>query len=463
MLAYDEFLEKKLQYVSPTGFSISPETTWKHLFPFQSDLVRWALRRGMCAIFAATGLGKTRMQLTWANEIANRTGGNVLILAPLAVASQTVHEGEQIGISATLCRESSDVTLGINVTNYDRLHKFNPKDFAAVVLDESSIIKHHDAKTFNLMVEAFGNTKYKLCATATPSPNDYTELGTHAEFLGICNREEMLAEYFVHDGGETQKWRLKKHAAKVFWKWVSGWGIMIRKPSDLGYEDTGYDLPQPKYFSHIIPASQKSLQDAGVLFAKEASGLLDRRRARSASLSDRVISCARIINESKEQWLVWCDLNAESEALTDSISDAIEIRGSDDSDVKEERIKAFISGQARVLVTKPSIVGFGLNFQHCHNMAFVGVTDSWESYFQAIRRCWRFGQTKTVNVHVFSSEVEGSVVANLKRKERDAECMADELSNHVRDAVMESVTGQKRQVNEYNQPMIQIPSWLISQ
>lgn len=463
MLAYDEFLEKKLQYVSPTGFSVSPETTWKHLFPFQSDLVRWALRRGRCAIFAATGLGKTRMQLTWANEIANRTGGNVLILAPLAVASQTVHEGEKIGISAALCRESSDVTPGINVTNYDRLHKFNPKDFAAVVLDESSIIKHHDAKTFNLMVEAFGNTKYKLCATATPSPNDYTELGTHAEFLGICNREEMLAEYFVHDGGETQKWRLKKHAAKVFWKWVSGWGIMIRKPSDLGYEDTGYDLPPPKYFSHIIPASQKSLQDAGVLFAKEASGLLDRRRARSASLSDRVISCARIINESKEQWLVWCDLNAESEALTDSISDAIEIRGSDDSDVKEERIKAFISGKARVLVTKPSIVGFGLNFQHCHNMAFVGVTDSWESYFQAIRRCWRFGQTKTVNVHVFSSEVEGSVVANLKRKERDAERMADELSNHVRDAVMESVTGQKRQVNEYNPPMIQIPSWLISQ
>lgn len=460
--SYAEFVRSKLATVMPTGLRGMQDLGGYDLMPHQSDLVAWALRRGRAAVFADTGLGKTRMQLTWADRVHKETGCDVLILAPLAVAAQTVAEGRVIGVDVSLCREASDVRSGINITNYDRLHKFDTSRFDAVVLDESSCIKHHDTKTLERLLAAFKDTRFRLCATATPAPNDWTELGTHAEFLGVCTRTEMLAEYFVHDGGETQVWRLKGHAREQFWKWVSGWGAMVRKPSDLGHDDAAYNLPPLTVSEHTVTSGP---QDTGLLFAVEAQTLSERRNARKASLDARVAECAAMVNaETSEPWVVWCDLNAEADALREAIPDAVEIRGPDDADLKESRLADFAAGRIRVLISKPSICGWGLNWQHCARVAFVGVTDSFEAYYQAVRRCWRFGQKREVQVHIFASELEGAVVANLRRKEADAQAMAESLSAETRDAVRSEVFGQRRQSNPYmpNKP-IAAPAWLITE
>jgi hypothetical protein len=417
------------------------------LFPHQSDLARWAVRRGRAAIFADTGLGKSRMQLAWADIVRRESGCRVLILAPLAVAPQTVAEGAEIGIDVVHAKDGADTDAGIIITNYDRLHRFDASAFGAVVLDESSIIKHHDAKTLKTLLEAFRETSFKLCATATPAPNDWTELGTHAEFLGVCSRSEMLAEFFVHDGGDTQTWRIKGHAKHAFWQWVASWGALIRSPADLGHDASAYRLPPVDLREHIIRSDYIL---PGSLFVTEAQSLMERREARRDSIADRVRECAAVVNADRESWVIWCDLNAEGDALRAAIPDAVEVRGADDLDVKEQRLRDFASGKIRVLVTKPSIAGFGLNWQHCARMSFVGVTDSFESYYQAVRRCWRFGQTRTVCVHIFASEREGAVVANLKRKEADALAMSEMLSGETRAAVQANVLGMVRQTNPYN-------------
>ena len=459
---YQDFVAGKLSRVPPTGLASVPPIL-SNLFPFQRDVVTWALKRGRCAIFADTGLGKTRMQLEWAHHVTDYTGRPTLILAPLAVGAQTAREGAAIGVPVTVCREAGDVADGINITNYDRLHKFDPTAFGAVVLDESSIIKHHTAKTLQTLLDAFGSTPFKLATTATPSPNDYTELGTHAEFLGICTRTEMLAEFFCHDGGETQVWRLKGHARSEFWRWVATWGAMIRKPSDLGYDDAGYDLPPLSVAHHVLAADPETVKASGFLFAQPAGDLTERRTARRASLAARVQECAARVNGDREPWIVWCDLNDESDALAKAIPDAVEIRGALDVDEKERRIVDFSEGRTRVLISKASMTGFGLNWQHCANMAFVGVTDSWEAYYQAVRRCYRFGQTRPVNVHIYASEVEGSVVDNLKRKEADAKAMAEELTKETREAMRAEILGTVRTTNAYGTRAIRVPSWLTSE
>lgn len=458
-MRYEDFLASKSWTVAPSGFeSADLEPS---LFPFQRDLVTWSLRQGRCALFADTGLGKSAMQLEWSRHVSRRAG-DVLILAPLAVAAQTVREGQRIGVDVTLCRDGSEVKPGINITNYDRLHRFDPARFAGVVLDESSIIKHHDAKTFGLLKEMFRATAYKLCATATPSPNDFSELGTHAEFLGICTQAEMLSEFFINDAGDTGTWRLKGHAKKVFWQWVASWGALIRKPSDLGYDDAGYALPALEVVHHKVSVDTATLRKMGVLFAEEAKDLTERRDARKSSIDDRLRLCAATINaEPSEQWIAWGGLNAETEGLTALVPDAVEVRGPDEAETKERNMLAFAAGDLRVLVSKTSICGFGLNFQRCARMAFIGVSDSWESYYQAVRRCYRFGQKRPVVVHVFASEAEGSVVDNLKRKERDAMQMADELSRETREIVRANIRKESRRRDSFepNQKM-KIPSWL---
>lgn len=457
-MSYQQYVNRKLSKVPPTGLAKTPSIDFG-MFPHQAALTQWALRRGRCAIFADTGLGKSRMQIAWADTVNRETGSDVLILAPLAVAAQTSAEGASIGVRVKHCHDGSEVEPGITITNYDRLHRFDPRRFGAVVLDESSIIKHHNAKTLQVLIEAFRTTPFKLCATATPAPNDWTELGTHAEFLGVCTRAEMLAEYFCHDGGETQVWRLKGHARAAFWRFVAGWGAMVRKPSDLGFDDSLYNLPPLVVNEHHVATSAVATE--GMLFALEANTMSERRDARRASLDQRVTACAERVNASTDPWVVWCDLNAEGEALRKAIPDAVEIRGSDDTDEKERRLVDFAAGKIRVLITKPSIAGWGLNWQHCHNMAFVGVTDSFEAYYQAVRRCWRFGQASPVNVHIFASELEGAIVSNLKRKERDAGLMAEALSAETRDAVQTEVLGSTRQSNTY-EPVrkISAPAWL---
>ena len=456
---YQDYVQRKLSRVPPTGIASGFDLP-ASLFPHQSALTGWAIKRGRAAIFADTGLGKSRMQLAWANAVQRHTGRPVLILAPLAVAPQTVAEGIDLGIEVKHCRDGSE-TAGqrIVITNYDRLHRFEPAEFGGVVLDESSCIKHHDTKTLKTLLSAFTQTPFKLCATATPAPNDWTELGTHAEFLGICTRQEMLAEFFTHDGGDTSVWRLKGHARHLFWQWVSTWGAMVRKPSDLGFDDAAYALPPLHLHEHTV---KTEMPINGMLFAAEAQTLSERREARRMSITDRVSDCAAIVNsDSQEPWVVWCDLNAEGDALTKAIDGAVQIAGADAVEVKEQRLADFAAGRIRVLVSKPSICGFGLNWQHSARMAFVGVTDSFESYYQAVRRCWRFGQKRDVHVHVFASSAEGAVVANIKRKERDANAMGESLSSETRDAVMAEVTGLTRATNTHNAGQrVTVPAFL---
>jgi len=428
-MIYTDYIARKLSTVPPTGleqFSVPAS-----LFPHQQALVSWALRRGRAAIFADTGLGKSRMQIAWADAVRRHTKRPVLILAPLAVAAQTVGEAAELGVEAVQCREQADAQgAGIAVTNYDRLHKFDPQAFGAVVLDESSCIKHHNTKTLATLLDSFRLTPFKLCATATPAPNDWTELGTHAEFLGICTRAEMLAEFFTHDGGDTQTWRLKGHARQVFWQWVCSWGALVRRPSDLGFNDSAYALPPLHVHEHTV---ETDMPTNGMLFACEAQTLSERRDARRMSIEDRVRDCAAIVNADRQPWVVWCDLNAEGDALTAAIDGAVQIAGADDVEVKEQRLADFAAGRVRVLVTKPSIAGFGLNWQHCARMAFVGLDDSFEKFYQAVRRCYRFGQKRSVQVHLFTAENEGQILANLRRKEAQHHEMSASMVEHMKD------------------------------
>ena len=460
-MSYEQFLSEKLRAHQACGIAHGPRKDVS-MFPHQLAVTGWALRKGRAAIFADTGLGKTRMQLAWADAIHRYTGDDVIILAPLAVAEQTKDEGAAIGIPVTHARDGADVTPGINITNYDRLHRFDPAGFGAVVLDESSIIKHHDAATLARLLEAFRDTPYRLCATATPAPNDWTELGTHAEFLGVCSRSEMLAEFFVHDGGETQVWRLKGHARAEFWRWVASWGAMIRSPADLGFDASAYQLP-PLQIEQVTVDSDATAA-IGELFPRDAQTLSERRQARRDSMRYRVAACAAdVAAEPDEPWILWTELNAEGDALRAAIPGSVEIRGSDTPEHKEQAMADFAHGRIRVLITKPKIAGFGLNWQHCARVGFIGVTDSFEAYYQAVRRCWRFGQRRPVRVRLYVSDIEGPVRDNLLRKERDAMTMFAAMGDETRAAVQTEIIGQARVTNDYNagQP-IRLPYWLRS-
>lgn len=330
-MTYTEFLNGKRILDQPSGFD--PGSLNDALFAFQRDIVSWALRRGRAALFEDCGMGKTLQQLEWAFRVSAHQNGPVLILAPLAVAEQTSREGQRFGIPVTLCESMEDVKPGVNISNYEKLHRFRPA-FSGIVLDESSILKSFDGKTRTQLIDFSLRIPFRLAATATPSPNDFTELGNHAEFLGVMNMPEMLATFFVHDGGETSKWRLKGHAEGEFWKWVASWAVMLRKPSDLGYADDGFILPPLNLYQHTISIDTPEW----TLFTVEARSLNDRREARRDSLPERVKRCADMVNASEDQWLVWCDLNAESEALRVAIPDAAEVRGSDDAAFKKSAL-----------------------------------------------------------------------------------------------------------------------------
>lgn len=438
MSSYLEFLERKAVVDHPSGLESEPKLSSK-LFGFQSDICKWALRRGRAAIFADCGLGKTIMQLEWARNIP----GDVLILAPLAVSSQTVREGAKFGITVNPCRTQADVKPGINITNYEMLDHFDASKFQGVVLDESSILKSYAGKTRTEIIEAFGNTPYRLAATATPSPNDFMELGNHSEFLGVMSRSEMLAMFFTHDGAETQKWRLKGHAQNEFWKWVCSWAVMIRKPSDIGHDDVAFNLPPLTFHEHMIRATRPT---DGFLFSMPAASLQERIAARRYTVQERSEKCAAIVNGSRDQWIVWCNLNSESQALAKLIPDGVEVAGSDSREFKEKAISDFQEGKIRVIISKGSIFGFGINLQNCRHMAFVGLTDSYEEFYQSVRRCWRFGQKKEVEAHIIMADTEGAVLENIKRKEKDAEQMAARMVENMKDLETAALHGATQRV-----------------
>lgn len=645
-MSYHAFLERKRMVDPMTGMVEAPPFP-SFLFPHQRDIVRWALRRGRAAIFAGTGLGKTLMELVWGAEVARFTGKPVIIFAPLAVSAQHMREAERFGIAARMVRSQADVGPGINVTNYQKIGAFDLSAFGGVVLDESSILKSTDGHYRTRLVEECAAIPFRLAATATPAPNDFMELGNHAEFLGVMSYTDMLATFFVHDGGETQKWRLKGHAENEFWKWMASWAVMLRKPSDLGYPNDGYDLPPLHQTQHTVAVDYAPSLDTGLLFPIEARSMKERLSARRDTVAERVAMTFQIVTGKKlcdklaecgsqntpsagasahpktpsiaqsempnpsptrrsggstcasgasetptaceptdrsglsnatnkgasathliqntgrrrllprngetgkrgempasgpssaslpptmtsacasktgyalsvaegretrggtaststtatiqdgsggfsvphaipgsvnsattsigspapsntftglvsEPWFIWCNLNSEQDALERAFDGlCISVRGNMPDHEKEAAILAWVAGEKPVMISKPSIMGFGLNFQHCRNTAFVGLSDSFEQVYQAIRRFWRFGQTKPVNVHFIAAETEGAVVANIRRKEADAERMAAAMVRHMADLSAQTIRGAVRERPDYApaQPVI-IPDFL---
>lgn len=449
---YDDFLKSKQIVSEAKGMDVPTESISGHLFDFQRDIVVWALKKGRSAIFAGTGLGKTLMQLEWSRHV-----GNVLILAPLAVSQQTVAEGEKFGINVTICKSQDDVKDGINITNYERIDRFCFDRFDGVVLDESSILKSMTGKVRTQLIEVCRTVPYRLACTATPAPNDLMELCNHSEFLNIMSATEMLATFFVHDGGDTSKWRLKKHAKKSFWEWVASWAVMLTNPEELGYDGSIYQLPELSVIQHTVETEK----DVGLLFQAEALTLQERQAARKNSIQQRAEECASLVKDG--QWLVWCNLNAEADALAKLIPDAVEVRGSDTPEKKEKAAIGFANGEIRVLISKPLIFGMGLNFQKCHQMAFVGLSDSFEQYYQSVRRCWRFGQENPVDVHVITSDTEGAVVANIENKERIFSEMLKGMIAATQEITKQNIKATAKQTDEYRPTMtMQIPQWLMA-
>lgn len=451
MVSYSEFIEQKNLILQSSGFDVDTSELSTALFDFQKDIVRWALKKGRSAIFADCGLGKTLMQLEWSMKIHEHTGGNVLILAPLSVTAQTQKEGLKFGYKVTLCESQDDVKKGINITNYEKLDKFQCNEFVGVVLDESSILKSFTGKVRNQIIDYFSKTSYKLACTATPAPNDFMELGNHSEFLGVMTRGEMLSMYFVHDGGQTSKWRLKRHAESVFWQWMASWSVFIDNPENLGYKVEGYNLPKLNVYEIIVDGEEPVV---------ESLTLTERRNARRESLELRCQVAADLVNSNDEQWLVWCDLNSESRRLWELCEDSWEIKGSDKPAYKTETMLDFSDDRIKCLVTKPSIAGFGMNWQQCHNMIFVGLSDSYEAYYQALRRCWRFGQKREVNAYIIISAREGCVKDNIERKQADMEKMQKAMIELTKEITKKELKQTCRLTSQYKAIVrMVLPKW----
>ena len=455
-MQYKDFLKNKEILFNSTGFVLPKQKLNPNLYPFQKEIILWALKKGKAALFEDCGLGKTIQQLEWANQINLKEKYPILILAPLAVSQQTKQEGLKFGIEVNICNSQNDIKKGINITNYEKLHKFNVSEFCGVVLDESSILKSINGAVKTQIIESFNKTPYKLACSATPSPNDYIELGNHSEFLGIMKYSEMLSMFFVNDSGDTGTWRLKKHAKEdKFWQWVCSWAIMISKPSDIGFEQKGYDLPKLNYHEHKIISKKTNIE----FFEKEAQTLDERREIRKQTIEERCKKTAEIVNNNNDQWIIWCDLNTESSVLTKLIKNAHEISGATPIELREQLMLDFAAGKIQRLITKPSIAGFGMNWQNCHNIAFTGLSDSWEKFYQAIRRSYRFGQKNNVNVHIIIADKEGSVLDNIYRKDKQAKHMLKNIIKYTKNSLEE---------NLYNNIYIEkikliLPRWITKQ
>lgn len=452
--SYNDFLKQKEIVIADSGFN--PTHLNENLFDFQRDIVAWALRKGKAALFEDTGLGKTIQQLSWAEAVANHEKGSVLILAPLAVGKQTALEAEKFGIKANLCESAEDVKPGINITNYEKLHRFNTEVFCGIVLDESSILKSYSGKTTNDLINRFRYTKYKLACTATPSPNDFTELGNHAEFLNVMTMNEMLSMFFINDSSNGIGWRLKRHSVQEFFKWIAEWAVMIKSPADLGFDGSKYNLPNLNIETIITESPTPDNQ----LFSMPAETLQERREARKNSMEDRVKCAADIVANTNEQVLVWCNYNDESAALKRAIPGSYEVKGSDTPQYKEDGMIGFSKGEIKVLVSKPSICGFGMNWQNCHKIIFCGLSDSYEQFYQAIRRCWRFGQESQVDVYVIIGDAEMNVLNNIKRKQNNHELMSVEMLKTINTVTKEKLYNMQFNHSKYKpQEAMVLPNW----
>ena len=460
--AYRQFIAQKKR-----GFEARGIKKWRHfdesLRGDQVHGVEFALRAGCSALFYDTGLGKSRMSHVWAQRIIEATNKPCLLLAPLAVGHQHAREAASIGVDAQVIRDGSEATgKKIYIINYDRMDRIDPAKFGSVILDESSIIKNFTGATTRKLTESFAKTPYRLCCTATPAPNDFTEIGTHAEFLSVMRRDEMLPIWFIHDSADTGTWRIKGHAQDDFWNWVAGWARCVEKPSDIGFSDKGFDLPDLIIHHHEVKADLSlncGAEDDGQhrLFRMPECSATSIHREKRLSLDARADAiAAAVLGEPMTRWLIWCETNEEEDALVDRIPGASAIRGSQNPDEKEARMIAFLDGKTQHLVTKASIAGFGINAQCCSHMAFVGLSFSFEQYYQAVRRCWRFGQTKPVHVHIAGTEAERSIQTVISRNSDDHGAMKQSMRRAM------SAVASKQQANVSYQPgkAAIMPAWL---
>jgi hypothetical protein len=462
---YDTFLASKTPAVVPTGIpNFDRARLGKSPFDWQRELIGWGLELGCAALFEDCGLGKTLQELEWSRQVCLFTGGDVLILAPLAVAQQTVREGKRFGIEVNYCRSQAEVRSGITVTNYDRMDAFDASKFAGVVLDESSILKSYAGKTKRELVEKFRGTRFKLAGTATPAPNDYIELGNHSEFLGVMDSHEMLTRWFINDSMAAGNYRLKRHAEDDFWLWVASWAACIAKPSDVWssngqvFSDAGYELPGLEVIEHVVDAG--GISKPGELFHDGKLSATTLHQEMRQTVSARAELAAQLVlAEPAEAWVLWCNANYEADALKARLPDALEVRGDQPVEEKEEKVAAFLDGSARTLISKPSILGFGLNFQHAARSAFVGLSFSYEQFYQALRREYRFGQKRVVKANVIVAKSETGIRNVIKRKQAEHHRMQQRMARAAR-----QLRQQKRELDDYS-PRVEmaIPEWLRSE
>ncbi len=432
--AYRQIIASKRVAFDGRGLGSVPALN-ASMFPHQQAVTQFALEKGRAALFLDTGLGKSLCALDWGRVIVEATNLPVLMLAPLAVAGQHQREAEKFGIDARAIREPTEINGSrVYITNYDRLDRFSPDEFGGVILDESSVIKSFTGKTTRALISAFANTPYRLACTATPAPNDHAELGQHSEFLGVMSQTGMLTRWFLHDSADTGTWRMKGHAVQDFWSWVASWARCVSRPSDLGFSDEGFDLPELDMRRHVVK-SDRSIDrgeekdgQARLFRIPDTSATAIHREKRMTTDARADLIAEIVAAEPYEPWVVWCDTDYEADALTARIPDAVEVRGSMNADQKEERLTAFSTGHVRVLITKPSVAGFGLNWQHCARMAFVGLSFSYESFYQAVRRCHRFGQKRRVQVHVACADTEEAIWSVVSRKAGDHDAMKREMT-----------------------------------
>lgn len=448
MKEYMEFLKMKQTNVIESGFELNDNELNNMLFPFQKYCVWRALKAGRFAMFEDCGLGKTIQQLEWADKVQKHIDKPVLILAPLGVIGQTIKEGAKFGyevIELGVTVFDQDLKAGIYITNYDNMENIDAYLFGGIVLDESSILKNFAGKTKQLLIDSFKDTPYKLCCTATPSPNDTTELCNHAEFLNIMTRNEMLAMYFVHDGGSTSDWRLKGHAKQEFWDFVSTWAVMLSKPSDIGFDGTGYDLPPLNIIEEYVHTEKR---DNGMLFNDVAVSATDYHKELRATINERITRVAEIVNASSENFIIWIGHDEEGELLRSLIPDAIEVKGSDNKGVKKERLLGFGNGDFRVLITKLKIAQFGLNYQNCHNQIFASLDFSFESTYQGIRRSYRFGQTNEVNIYLIVTDTMQNVRKSFDEKQNSFLDMQKSMTESMNRNINNKVSLSKMDVSK---------------
>lgn len=462
---YQDFLQEKTIKIHNSGFHVDLGSINSVLFDWQKHIDQWALNNGKSALFEECGLGKTFQQVEWAKHVQAYTDDKVLIVSPLAVAHQTIQEAAKLGIQIQYIRSQSEANKGIYITNYDMLKEFDGGEWSGVVLDESSILKAYTGQTKRMILSMFETVPYKLACTATPSPNDYLELGNHAEFLNVMRSNEMIQRWFINDTMQAGGYRLKKHAEEDFWKWVTSWAVCISKPSDLGFPDEcaqySFNMPKLNIINEMISVDHTRAFEKGQLFVDGTVSATELWREKKTTYRKRCERAAEIIGKSRDYWIVWCDTNDEANYLKELLPKAVEVRGSESVKEKERKLSAFSNGETKQIITKSDIAGFGLNWQHCNKMIFVGVTYSFEKTYQALRRSWRFGQTKDVNAYMITAESEGEVLKTLQEKELLHQEMQASMNKAMRVHGL-AKTDHRSAVQYESLVEMKIPKWCFS-